>query len=153
MFGNFFQGGGDNPLIAQLKNLGLNQEQAAQALPVAEQTVTDTVKQEVSAGNVGGILGLLNGGAEQSAQNPLFAALSGNMVQNLISKVGLPAGLASTVSAGFLPQLLAKFQGQAKDESGNVSEAGLLSSFGLGNVGGLVNGLKDKLGNLGGFFG
>ena len=157
MFDNLLSGltggnGGDSNLLGSLQQkFGLSQDQAAQALPVAQESVTETLKAQALSGNIGGISSLLGGNAQEQTSNPIASAISGNMLQNLVSKVGLPESIASKISVDFLPQILGFFQSKAKDENGNVSESGIMSMLGgnLGNIGGALGGLKDK---LGGFF-
>ncbi len=152
LLSNLGGGNGGSDLLGSLQQkFGLSSDQAAQALPVAQESVTETLKEQALAGNLGGISSLFGGGEQEQANNPIATAISGNMLQNLVSKVGLPESIASKISVDFLPQILGFFQSKAKDESGNVSETGIMSMLGgnLGNIGGMLGGLKDK---LGGFF-
>ena len=156
MFDNLLSGitggnGGGADLLGSLQQkFGLSQEQAAQTLPVAQESVTETLKAQALGGNMSGIMGLFGGETPAEGQkNELTSAISGNMLENLVSKVGLPESIASKISVDFLPQVLGFFQGKAKDENGNVSQTGIMSMLSGGNLGDVLGGLKDK---LGGFF-
>jgi hypothetical protein len=141
--------GGSNELLNGLKEkFGLSAEQAEKVLPVAQDSVTETLKEQVLSGNLGGVSSLLGTSTTEQSANPLSSAISNNMLQGLISKVGLPEGIASKISVDFLPQILDFFQSKAKDENGNISESGIMGLFG-GGLGDMLGGLKNK---LGGFF-
>lgn len=98
MFDNLLQGNLSN----MLQQTGLTPQQAAQALPAAQESVTNTLQTEATSGNFANIAGLFAG----QADNPLTSILSNNMVQSLMSKVGLSSSVATTAATAFLPQII-----------------------------------------------
>lgn len=145
MFDNLLQGNLSN----MLQQTGLTPQQAAQALPAAQESVTNTLQTEATSGNFANIAGLFAG----QADNPLTSILSNNMVQSLMSKVGLSSSVATTAATAFLPQIITTLKQQVLDESGNISQARIMSLLGGGSVGNIVDSVKDKLGGIGNLFG
>ena len=145
---------------------GLDMGQAEQAMPLAKDSITEGITSAMSGGNVSGIMGMFNslsgdGGGGGLVQNMVFKGIAGNFIGKLTSQLGIGEGLAQTVSGMALPMILNKIKGQASDDSGEVSQSGLMQTFGL-DASSLTDGLKDKAadalkgklpGGIGGMFG
>lgn len=112
---------------------------------VAE-VVTDTFKSglmdKASSGHLNDIMGLLGKGGSSS---PLAGSLMNSTVSNLVSKLGLPKGIADKIGAIAIPFIIDKFNGFTS-EKGKSNEDGVKDI--LGDL--LKGSAKDKLlGGLG----
>lgn len=101
-------------------------------------------------GALGALAGLAGGGggAGDLMKNAVFSSISGNFVGKLTSQLGLPSGIASTISTMALPMIMNKIKGSASNESGEMDAAGLMNTLGVDA--GAMGGLGSLLGGLGG---
>ncbi|NLZ74058.1 MAG: hypothetical protein GX905_09655 [Bacteroidales bacterium] len=112
--------------------------------------VTDTfktgLKDTASSGKLNDIMGLLGKGGSSS---PLAGSLIKSTVTNLVSKLGLPKGVADKIGSIAIPFIIDKFS-DFTSEKGKSNEEGVKEIFGD-----LLKGsAKDKLlGGLGKKFG
>lgn len=150
-----------------IKNLtektGISTDQAKDVLPVAKDTLQSGLMEQVTSGNVGGILNMFNSKGDGLTGNPIFKAIQHNFLGNLMSKMGLPEGLAGMVSGTGLTSIiggLAGKMGGGDSGNGEVTQDSMMSSLGLGGggiedmaKGMLKDKLGDKLGGIGKLFG
>ncbi|OAV44434.1 hypothetical protein A3850_007980 [Lewinella sp. 4G2] len=144
---------------------GLDLGQAEQAIPLAQESVTEGLTSAVSGGNVDGILGMLTsavgGGGEGLLSNNVYKGIAGSFVSKLTSSLGLDSGIASTISSLALPMIMNKLGGatQAEGDSDGIDAGSLMSTLGLdagsllGNAGKLLGGGGDSGGGIGGMLG
>jgi hypothetical protein len=105
------------------------------------------------------------GGIGDMMKNMVFKNIASNYVGKLTSSLGLPAGIANTISTMALPMIMNKIKGSASNDAGEVNASGLMDTLGL-DAGSLLSGgtdaikdqamdaIKDKLGGgLGKLFG
>ncbi len=112
--------------------------------------VTDTFKSglmdKVSSGNLTDIIGLLGKGGSSS---PLAVSLINSTANNLISKLGLPKGVADKIGSIAIPFIISKFS-DFTSKKGKTDEEGVKDIF----ADLLKGSAKDKiLGGLGKKFG
>ena len=145
---------------------GLDAGQAEQAVPLAKESITEGLTSAISGGNVGGIVDMFKsatggGGEGGLVQNMVYKGIAGSFISKLTSSLGIGEGMAGTVSSMALPFIMSKLGGKAADDSGEVSQSGIMSMVGL-DAGSLTDGLKDKAadalkgklpGGIGGMFG
>ena len=175
---------------ALAEKTGLNMGQAEQAVPMAGESIKEGILGAVTKGKTDDLMGMFSsltgggggggamgalaglagggggGGIGGMMKNMVFAGIAQNFVGKLTSKLGIPAGVANSVSGLALPMILNKIKGAASGSSGQVDQAGLLKTLGvdagslLGGLGGLAGGgadgavdaAKDALkGKMGGF--
>jgi len=145
-------------VISQLtEKTGISADQAKSVLPVATDTLQSGLMEQVTGGNISGILGMFNSGSGM-ADNPIFGAIKTQLLGNLMSKVGLPESVAGLVAGNGLQSIIGGLSGQLSGDGKEVTQDSLMSGLGLGGGGGIgdmVKGmagdaLKDKLGGLGG---
>jgi hypothetical protein len=150
-----------------IKNLtektGISTEQAKDVLPVAKDTLQSGLMEQVTSGNVGGILNMFNSQGDGLTGNPIFKSIQHKFLGNLMSKVGLPEGLAGMVSGAGLSSIIGGLAGKmgGGESGGEVTQDSMMSSLGLGGGGGiedmakgmLKDKLGDKLGGIGKLFG
>lgn len=150
---------------------GINMGMAEQVVPTAKDSIMDGVMGAVKGGNINGVLGMLQSatGGESGGllQNALYQGIAGNLISNLTSKIGIPAGIADQVSGLALPAILSKIGGaaQAAGDTDEIDQASVMSAMGLdaggllgklagglggdaGDVAGKIGGIAGKLGGL-----
>ncbi|NJC25449.1 DUF937 domain-containing protein [Neolewinella antarctica] len=146
---------------------GLDLGQAQQAIPLAQDSVTEGLTGAVTSGNVDGILGMLKsatgGGGGDLVNNLVYKGIAGSFVSKLTSSLGLSSGIASTIAGVALPMIMSKLGGatqQAGDSDGldagslmgvlGMDTGGLLGQAGKLLGGGDKGGGGGLLGGLGG---
>lgn len=149
---------------------GLASDQAEQALPLAQESITEGIMGAVSGGNVDGILGMLTsavggGGEAGLSQNSIYQGIAGNFIGNITSKLGVSDGIAGTLSSVALPMIINKIGGatQAAGDSDGIDASSMMSALGmesggiLGSIAGLAGGAQggaaDMLGKAAGMLG
>ena len=139
----------------------INQQQAEQALPLAQDSIKEGLMGAATSGKFGEISSLLkmaSGGSTMSSltSNPVFASILGGFVGKLTSKLGLGSGVANSVAGAALPLIMSKLGGEATKQGGDsldlASITKLLGGGAAGAAGGALGGLADQAkGILGGF--
>jgi hypothetical protein len=128
---------------------GLAAGQAEQALPIAQESITEGIMGAVSGGNVDGILGMLtsavSGGGDAGGglvQNMVYKGIAGNFISNITSKLGVSEGIAGTLSSVALPMIMNKIGGatQAAGDTDGIDSDSMMSALGL-DAGSLLGGL------------
>lgn len=181
---------------ALAEKAGIDLGQAEQAVPLAGESIKEGIMGAVTGGNSGDVMSMLSGltgggggggamgalaglagggsgGAGGMMKNMVFQGIAQNFIGKLTSQLGIPAGIASTVSSMALPMIMGKISGAANDasEGEGINAAGLMKVLSGGGgaaglLGGLMGGggadsavdaakdaLKGKLGGLGNLFG
>ncbi len=156
-----------NDIISQGKELlseklketvGLKDNQIDTTLETAGESTVEVLKDEVTGGNLNGVLDLFNGKSETTKSNPIVDEIAKKFISSLVSKLGIDEGIASKASDIILPFLMSKFSsketGEAKDGSQLMSLLGLGGDNIIGAIGGLLGGNNDEnpLGKLGKMF-
>lgn len=126
---------------------GLNVGQAEQAVPLAQESVTEGITNAISGGNVDGIVGMLQsavgggGGGGGLVQNMVYKSIAGNFIGKLTSKLGLGEGMAGTISSIALPMIMSKLGGatQAAGDTEGIDAGSMMSALGL-DAGSLLGG-------------
>lgn len=182
---------------AIVEKTGLDLGQAEKTVPLAGDSIKEGIMGAVTGGNSGDVMSMLSGltgggggggamgalaglaggggggGVGGMMKNMVFAGIAKNFVGKLTGQLGIPDGIANTVSTMALPMIMGKISGAANDasEGEGINAAGLMKVLGGGGgaadmLGGLMGGggaddavdaakdaLKDKLGGLGGLLG
>ncbi len=170
---------------ALAEKAGIELGQAEQAVPLAGESIKEGIMGAVTGGNSDGVMSMLSGlaggggggamgalsglagggGAGGMMKNMVFAGIAQNFVGKLTGQLGIPAGIANTVSTMALPMIMGKISGAANDasEGEGINAAGLMKVLGggggaLGALGGLMGGGGDNpldaaKGALGGLMG
>lgn len=143
---------------------GLDAGQAEQALPLAQESITEGITGAISGGNVDGILGMLTsavgGGGGGLVENMVYKGIAGNFVSKITSTLGVGEGMASTLSGVALPMIMSKIGGatQAAGDTDGIDQDSVMSALGL-DAGSLLSGLAgggaagDLLGKAAGMLG
>jgi len=145
---------------------GIDMGQAEQAVPLAGESIKEGIMGAVTGGDSAGVMsmlsGLTGGGGGGMMQNMVFSGIAQNFIGKLTG-MGLPSGIASTISSMALPMIMGKIGGAADEasEGEGINAAGLMKVMGggggaLGALGGLMGGgnpLDAAKGALGGLMG
>lgn len=120
---------------------GLQLGQAEQAIPLAQESVTEGIMGAITGGNVDGILGMLSsavgGGGGNSGggllQNMVYKGIAGNFISKATSSLGLSEGVASTISSLALPMIMSKIGSatQAAGDTDGIDAGSMMSALGL----------------------
>lgn len=114
------------------------------------QVVTDTFKtglmDKAKSGKLDDIMGLLG---KSGSSSPFASSLVNNTVSSLVSKLGLPKGIAESIGSIAIPFIISKFsdltstKGKSNEEGVKDIIGDLLKGSAKDN---LLGGLKSKLG-------
>ncbi|MEM9687062.1 MAG: hypothetical protein AAF934_09105 [Bacteroidota bacterium] len=158
------------------EKVGMEVRQAEQVIPLAGESVKEGIMGAITGGNTEDVLGMfssltggndtggamgalagLAGSGDSSAgsmmKNMVFSDTAKNFIGKLTGQLGLPSGIANSISTMVLPMILNKIKSAVNDatEGGGVNATGLMKVLGGGDT--INNALKDKLGGLGSLLG
>ncbi|HHB78469.1 MAG TPA: hypothetical protein ENK85_04475 [Saprospiraceae bacterium] len=143
MLDKLFESFGGDVVNSIAEKAGIPVDQAKAVLPVAQESIQEGLMKEVTGGNVSGILSMFNSGSGM-ANNPIFGGIKQMFMSNMMSKLGLPSGVATMISGFGLENIMGKLSGILGD-GGEVTESGLMDKLGLG--GGLGDMAKNIVGD------
>lgn len=140
----------------------INQQQAEQALPLAQESITEGLMGAATSGKfgeIGSLLKLAGGGGttlSSLSSNPIFSSILGGFAGKLVAKLGLGSGVANSVAGAALPLIMSKLGDAATKEGGDSLDLGtitkLLGGGAASSAGGALGGLAEQAkGMLGGF--
>lgn len=130
---------------------GLQLGQAEQAIPLAQESVTEGIMGAITGGNVDGILGMLSsavGGGNAGGgllQNMVYKGIAGNFISKITSSLGLSESVASTISSLALPMIMNKIGSatQAAGDTDGIDAGSMMSALGL-DAGSLLGNLTGS---------
>lgn len=145
----------DSLLKGAVSEYGLTEEKAKASVDVAQESILDGFKQEFSAGNVNGLLSLLQG-KEDLLTNPIVLGIVSQYGGKLISQLGLSPQIADGLSKFAIPFIIKQFTQQGPEKE--MNEGALVQMLGSSMGQDLMDDFKDKLPGdlgktLGGLFG
>lgn len=162
MLDSLFNSIGGEVVSSITEKAGISADQAREMLPIGQETLQSGLMEQVTGGNLGSIIGMLNSSGSEGPSlqsNPLFDSLKGMFIQNIMSKMGLPASVAQLAGGAGMESMISSITGLVGG-AGNVTEDSLKEGLGLqGGIADIAgNMLKDKLGGaaggiIGGLFG
>ena len=146
--------GGD--VISNLtQKTGITTDQAKEVLPLAQESIQSGIMEQVKSGDISSILGMFNSGSGMS-NNPIFGSIKSMFLSSIMSKLGLPSGIANMVAGSGLESIMGSLGGILKGDGDEVTQDGIMDKLDLGGgLGDMAKGLiKGKLGDItGGLFG
>lgn len=154
---------GKEMLSGKLKEtVGLDDSQIDTTFKTAGESTIDGLKEQITSGNLSGVMDLFNGKSDASTSNPVVGGIANKFIANLVSKLGISEGMASKASELVIPFIMSKFSSKDTGEAKEGSD--LMDMLGGGGIadaiGGLLGGKKGEkgkddgiLGKLGGMFG
>lgn len=134
-----------------INNPAIPNEKNDEAVAVAGQSITGGLQQLLSQGGIKDVLSMFSGNQEINSTNPAVQQVSGNVVQNLMDKLGLDQQQAGSVAGGLVPDVLKKLVSKTNDPGDNSFDIqGIFNSLSGGgtssmNVQGLLNKFKGGL--------
>ena len=132
-------------LSAVTGKFGLNQEMGDRAVDTTKESLQEGVSNEISKGNLDGLLSMFNSGGT-GENNSTFQALSSKLSGDYIQRLGLSPDIASQISDHVLPLVLNKISSML---GGKVDKESLTNAL---STGGLISKAGDLLGGLGNIF-
>ncbi len=143
MLDKLFDSFGGDVASSIAEKAGIPMDQAKSILPLAQESIQEGLMKEVTGGNISGIMGMFNSGSGMGS-NPIFGGIKQMFVSNMMSKLGLPTGIASMIGGFGLENIMGKLGG-AIGGGGEVTESGIMDKLGLG--GGIVDMAKNAVGD------
>lgn len=128
----------DNPAVPNEKN--------EDAVAVAGSSITGGLQQLLSQGGVKQVLAMFSGNQQIDTTNPAVQQVSGNVVQNLMDKLGLDQQQAGSVAGGLVPDVLRKLVHKTNDPNDSSFDIqSIFNSLSGGCTSGMnVQGLLSK---------
>jgi len=151
----------DNALDAVINNPAIPNSQNGEVISETANSIVSGLKDHVSAGNLGDVMGLLQGDSSVAslASNPAVTSIINTLATNLESKFGLSASVTNSIANQLIPTVMNQLISKVKDPNdasfdlqsilSAVSGSGLDAGSLLGNLtGGSSEGLGGMLGGL-----
>ena len=135
-----------------VENPAIPNEQNEAVMAEASHAVAGTLQQQVSGGNLSGIMDLFKDSNEQAINNsPVTRNMQSGFIENITSKLGINKNVASGLAASFIPMILSKLVHRTNSTNpadSNFSLDNLISSLSGGlNGHGFGNLLHQFTGN------
>jgi hypothetical protein len=129
-----------------INNPAVPNEKNEEAVAVAGQSITGGLQQLISQGGLKQVLAMFSGNQEINSTNPAVQQVSGNVVQNLMDKLGLDKQQAGSVAGGLVPDVLKNLVNKTNDPNdGSFDIQSIFNSLSGGSTSGMnVQGLLNK---------
>jgi hypothetical protein len=146
MLENLMQLVRDNVQEAVVNNADIPNEQNEAVIQAASGSIFDTLKDQLSSGNVGGLVDIFKGG--DTGGSAITQQAAGNFEQKL-GALGINSSIAKSIAAAIIPMIIAKFTQKTNDpndSSFNIQDVlgklagGADGKFDLSDVIGMFNG-------------
>ena len=130
-----------------MSEYGLTEQKAEQSVDVAQDTIMDGFKNELSSGNISGLLELFQG-KSSIASNPIVTSMVTQYGGKLISQLGLSPQIAEGLSKFAIPFIMNQFTQKTSEQ--NLNEESMVDMLGSSVGKSVIDNLKGKLpGGLG----
>jgi hypothetical protein len=127
---------------AIINNPAIPNEKNDAAVETTATSIVDTLKAQVSSGNVDSLTNLLKG---KSTASPLTNSIQIKVVDNLMKKFGIDNARATQIASTLVPKVMDNFVKKTNDPNDKSFElSDVMSSLGIN-----ASGIMDK---IGGFF-
>jgi len=117
--------------------------------------IIEGIKSQVQAGNLGDIMGLLQGGAPSTlTSHPIVSNIITNLAGNFTSKYGVDSQKATGIASALVPTVISQLTGKLNDPNDNSFDLqNIMTTFGGSGLGGMMGGsnnggLSDTLGKM-----
>lgn len=151
----------DNALDVVINNPAIPNAQNGEVISETASSIVSGLKDHVSAGNLGDVMGLLQGdhSVASLASNPAISSIIQVLTSNLESKFGLPSSVTNGIAQQLIPTVMNQLISKVKDPNDSsfdlqsilsaVSGSGLDAGSLLGSLsGGSSEGIGGMLGGL-----
>lgn len=132
---------------AIINNPAIPNENNEAAIQSAGSTIASSLQNIISSGGLKDVLKMFGGQGAEVASNPIAQQVSGNVIQDLMSKFNLDQAAASNIASGLVPNVLSKLVDKTNNPSDNSFDIqGIFNSLSGGKTGGLdIQGLLGKV--------
>gem|GEM_PF-969008 len=139
-------------------NHGLDDTQNNEVFSVAQSSIFESLKGQISNGNISDIMDLFNGKSDTDVNsNAVAGGVQQNVIQGLMDKFGFDGDKAGGIANSIVPSIIKRFAdpetGNAADPADLVKKIGMDSDSGVadiiakftgdGGIGNLVKGMFD----------
>jgi uncharacterized protein YidB (DUF937 family) len=129
-----------------INNPAVPNEQNEQVIAETSSSITGGLQNMIASGGLKDVLGLFGGGGDQASNsNPVVQNLSGNVIQQLMSKFGIDQQAASGIAGNVVPDVLKKLVNKTNDPND--------SSFDIQGIFNQLSGGKTQNTNIQGLLG
>ena len=132
---------------AIINNPAIPNEKNDAAISETANGIMDSLKGQLSGGNLDGITSLFKGG--NITDNPLVGQISQKVTAQLAEKFGLDASSANNIVSGLIPKVMSQFVSKTNDpndSSFNMDSIMASLSSQSGGLGGMVDSIKGMFG-------
>lgn len=131
---------------AIVNNPAIPNEHNDAAIQSAGNSIAGSLQNLVGSGGLNDVLKMFTGGGDVS-NSPVTQAVSGNVIQDLMSKFGLDQGAAGSIAGSLVPSVLQNLVSKTNDPNDSSFDIqGVLSSLTGGKSGGMdIQGMLGKL--------
>lgn len=140
MFDNLLNLVKQNAGDAIVNNNAIPNEKNDEAIHSTTTSIVDTLKSQVSGGNLNSIMELFKGGNTSNVTN----TLNTNVSRDLMKKFNLDQTTATNIASSLLPKVMDSFVKKTNDPNDNSFDlSSIVSSLGgnVGGIGGMLKGL------------
>lgn len=125
-----------------MNNPAIPNEKNDEAINTTTQSIVDTLKTQVSAGNLDSVLDMFKSGNVNASS--ITSAIQSNAAGDLMKKIGIDSAQANQVVSSLLPKVMEQFVNKTNDPSDNSFDLkGVMSSLGGGNAEGLLGNITN----------
>ncbi len=124
---------------------GVNSEKSPAAMDIVKETVMNSLKNQVAKGDLGTVKEMFSGNPTD-ASNPVLNGLTGDVSQNLISKLGIDSSTAMSMATAAIPMLMNLFNQKINDAP--QANTDIMSSVIDTIKGGSGGGIGSMLGSI-----
>lgn len=126
---------------AIINNPAIPNEKNEEAINATTNSIVDSLKGQVSSGNLNGLMDMFKGGNVNASS--ISSALNGNVVNDLMKKFNIDQSAASGIANNLLPKVMENFVKKTNDPNDKSFDLqGVLSNLGGGGAGGIMDTVK-----------
>ena len=138
MFDNLLNLVKEHASDAIIKNPSIPNEKNEEAISSTTNSIFNSLKSQVSSGNLNELLGMFSKGDTKSS--PIVNAVSNNTITDLMSKFGLDKGAAGSIASQLIPNVMEKLVNKTNDKNDSSFDLNsIVSSLGGGDNSSLLN--------------
>ncbi|NDV79455.1 DUF937 domain-containing protein [Dysgonomonas sp. 511] len=133
----------DQAAEAITNNSKVPAEKRQAAVETTTSTIVDSLKDQITPGNISNVLAMFGGNA--SSSNALSGTIQNSVVSALTGKVGLNKAVATTIATTVVPALFSLITKKNDDPKDSFDLGSILGSLTGGDNGGGILGTLGKL--------
>ncbi len=126
---------------AIIKNPAVPNEKNEEAIHATTNSIMDTLKSQVSSGNMNGLMDMFKGGNVNASG--ISSSVNANVVTDLMKKLNIDQSAASGIASSLLPKVMESFVKKTNDPNDSSFDLqGIVSNLGGGGAGGIMDSIK-----------